>query len=153
MSKKLKKPYTNEEKMSFIVQHNHNGEMRIEETETALYALQEWEKLDGDTVLSDKSTWNEEQEKAEKERIAKKGITKLDFYKLILAPNGIDYVQLNNILNSNIEYKAEWELCERVYRGNSTLIKAVKTFLPMVTDEMLDAIFMEYGENARNYNI
>lgn len=39
MSYKLEKPYTEEEKIEFIVQYNHNQGLQIEETETSLFAL------------------------------------------------------------------------------------------------------------------
>lgn len=39
MSYKLLKPYTQQEKNDFIVEHNHNKSLKIEETSIALYAL------------------------------------------------------------------------------------------------------------------
>ena len=35
----LLKPYTEDERMNFIVEYNHNQSFQIEETETALQAL------------------------------------------------------------------------------------------------------------------
>ena len=40
MSYKLDKPYTDEEYANFVVEHNHNNGRTIEETETAVYALE-----------------------------------------------------------------------------------------------------------------
>ena len=40
MSYKLNKPYTDKDRADFIVLHNHNNGRIIEETETALYALE-----------------------------------------------------------------------------------------------------------------
>ena len=40
MSYKLDKPYTDEEYANFVVEHNHNNGRVIEETETAVYALE-----------------------------------------------------------------------------------------------------------------
>lgn len=106
-----------------------------------------WDIIDGEFVdISNTKEYRDKKTLEEKEKIAKKSITKLDFYKLILLPNGIDYLKLNEILNSNVEYRAEWDLCERVYRGNSSLIEAVKVFLPEVTEKQLDTIFMENGK-------
>lgn len=40
MSYKLNKPYKTKERIDFIVLHNHNNGRRIEETSTAIYALE-----------------------------------------------------------------------------------------------------------------
>jgi len=40
MSYKLEKPYTDVQKTDFIVEYNHNQGLDIEETETALFALE-----------------------------------------------------------------------------------------------------------------
>ncbi len=40
MSYKLEKPYTEEQRMDFIVKYNHELELNIEETEDAIYALE-----------------------------------------------------------------------------------------------------------------
>lgn len=40
MSYKLDKPYTDTQYADFVVEHNHNNGRLIEETETALYALE-----------------------------------------------------------------------------------------------------------------
>ena len=40
MSYKLEKPYTDTQYADFVVEHNHNNGRTIEETETALYALE-----------------------------------------------------------------------------------------------------------------
>lgn len=41
MSYELKKPYTDEERLNFIVRYNHQDGLRIEETELYLFALEE----------------------------------------------------------------------------------------------------------------
>ena len=41
----LEKPYIDEERINFIVKHNHEENLRIEETPKALYALEEDEML------------------------------------------------------------------------------------------------------------
>lgn len=48
---KLLKPYTELERTDFIVENNHNKGLRIEETETALYALKDSEILQNDEIL------------------------------------------------------------------------------------------------------
>ncbi len=52
MSHKLDKPFTGKEKADFIVEYNHNKGLRIEETETAIYALEDFEKLEDNTVIN-----------------------------------------------------------------------------------------------------
>lgn len=68
MSYKLIKPFTNEEKTDFIFKYNQDCfnegyNCRIEETETALYALEDNEILQNDEVIIDP---NYEQEQAQK---------------------------------------------------------------------------------------
>lgn len=45
MSYKLEKPYTEIERADFIVLHNHQNNRKIEETETALFALEDNEVM------------------------------------------------------------------------------------------------------------
>ena len=50
---KLDKPYTDEEKLNFIVTHNYDNGRRIEETETCLYALEDNEIMqDGVPIVN-----------------------------------------------------------------------------------------------------
>ena len=51
MSYKLQKPYTDKQRADFVVKYNHNGGLRIEETDTALFALEPHEMMhDGEVV-------------------------------------------------------------------------------------------------------
>lgn len=85
---------------------------------------------------------SEKQKKQEEEyRISMLNMTKLDFYKKVLQPNGIDYDKLQQILHTSDEMNASWQLCSRVYRGDKILIGAVKKFIPSITDEELTKIF------------
>ena len=65
---KLEKPYTDEEKLNFIVLHNYDNGRRIEETETCLYALDDNEIMqDGEVIINPE--WEQiqlEQAKADK---------------------------------------------------------------------------------------
>lgn len=61
MSYILEKPYTENEYADFIVLHNHNNRRKIEETETALYALEAWEVLEGDTIIDNTQAYKAEQ--------------------------------------------------------------------------------------------
>lgn len=66
MSYILNKPFTEKQRCDFIVNYNHKKGLTIQETDTALYALEAWEKLDGDEVLD--NTQEYEQEQAEKNK-------------------------------------------------------------------------------------
>jgi hypothetical protein len=57
----LIKPYTEKQRLDFIVENNHNKGLTIQETDIALYALEPWESLDGDIVLNNKEEWEKEQ--------------------------------------------------------------------------------------------
>ena len=61
MSYILEKPYTDTEYADFVVLHNHNNRRKIEETETALYALEAWEVLEGDTIIDNTQAYKAEQ--------------------------------------------------------------------------------------------
>ena len=62
MSYKLEKPYTEIERADFIVKYNHQGGLRIEETEAALFALEANEIMQGEEPAINP---NYEQEQAE----------------------------------------------------------------------------------------
>ena len=67
----LTKPYTAKQKADFIVEHNHNKGLRIYETETALYALADYEVVqDGQIVdISGNPEYQAEFARQEQERI------------------------------------------------------------------------------------
>ena len=69
----LNKPYTDKQRMDFIVQQNHQQGYEIRETETALEA---W----GKTAQEEQ----EEAEQKEQERIANLNLTKADFWIALL---------------------------------------------------------------------
>lgn len=139
MSYKLEKPLSIEERTNFIVEYNHNQGFRIEETESAMYALEEWEELVGDEVIDNKEAWEEEQAQKERERIAKLKCTKRVF-ALMLKEVGIDYLtMLKPLIESNPQAQLEWELCVELERSNPLLdIMAAQL---MITSEHLDLIF------------
>ena len=120
----LLKPYTENERMDFIVEYNHNLRYVIEETETELQAL-------GHT--------KEELAEQEKARIAKLKCTKRIF-ALLLQEVGISYLTvLKPLIESNPQAQLEWELCVELERSNSLLdIMAAQL---MITPEHLDLIF------------
>ena len=89
---------------------------------------------------------NEQAEEFEKrKKLNSLSMTKLDFYKFALQPNGVSYETLLSILNENIEMKAVWDLCSRVFRGDNTLCENITNLVPGLTDDILDNIFEEHG--------
>ena len=80
MSHKILKPLSIEERANFIVEYNHNQGLLIEETDLAMYALEPWEKLEGDDVVEDKEAWEAEQALKERERIQELSMTRSDFF-------------------------------------------------------------------------
>ena len=124
MSYKLEKPYTEAEGVSFIVQYNHNGNLRIEETDLALYALEAWELLEGDEVIDNTEAYEQEQALKEKERIAKLFLTGADVERGIYQAKGMDFddivAMVTQLQPEGLDIKAlKIELkANHFYRGN-----------------------------------
>lgn len=119
----LKKPYTDNERMDFIVEYNHNQGYVIEETETELQALGYTE---------------EEIALQEKERIAKLTCTKRVF-ALMLQELGISYTMLKELIATNEQAQLEWDLCVELERKNPLL--DVMALQLGITSEQLDGLF------------
>lgn len=119
----LLKPYTENQKMDFIVEHNHKQGLLVKETETALIALGKTE---------------EELEQEEKERIAKLTCTKRVF-ALMLQELGITYAILKQLISTNEQAQLEWDLCVELERGNP-LLDIMANQLG-ITPEQLDGLF------------
>ena len=99
---------------------------------------------DGELIKN--PNYEEQKAEQERERIGKLAITKYDFFKYICQPNNISYTQLMQIVNSNDDIAAAWNLCERVYRGDQLLNQYIVKFLPDITTQQLDEIFERYGK-------
>lgn len=126
----LEKPFTQEQRINFIVEQNHNKGYVIEETEIQLQAL-------GYT--------QEELEQQEKERIAKLFLTGADVERGIYKAKGmdfediIDYVTALPIDGLNLkELKIELK-ANHFYRGNP-YVSAIGKILGF-TEEQLDKFF------------
>ncbi len=156
MSYKLEQPYTNIERADFIVLHNHQNGRTIEETETAIYALEAWEKLVDGKVIDNTEEYKEEQAQKEAERISMLNLTAADVERAIYKAKGIDFDDILTIveeLNSrtdeqeatssstSIDLKAlKIELkANNFYRGNP-YIDTVGSILGL-TSEQLDEFF------------
>ena len=131
----LNKPFTEEERMDFIVEYNHNLGYEIQETEAALEA---W----GYTA--------EEIAQKEQERINNLTMTPLDFIG-VLQSLGLNLEQINDFLESNLNIKMQLTYCNSVYCG------VVKSFLPItieeitITPEMVESAFIAKNGGLNGY--
>lgn len=120
----LQKPYTEDERLNFIVEENHNLGYEIRETEEALEA---WGYTE------------EEKDEIEAERISHLKCTKRVLV-LILEQLGLDYFeQIEPLINSNRQAKLEWELCVELERSNP-LLNVIGAELG-ITPKQIDQVF------------
>ena len=96
----LNKPYTGHQRADFIVEHNHKNNKKIYETEKALYALEPWEELIGDTVVEDMEKYK--QEEAQKERDTKKA-------QILKELEDLDKKSIRAIRANDLEYISKYE--------------------------------------------
>ena len=105
----LNKPYTEEEKIEFIVEYNHKQGLVIEETEEALLAL---------------DYTNEEKEQQEQQRISMLSLTSADVERGIYKAKGMDFEDIiayvTQLQPNGLDIKAlKIELkANNFYRGN-----------------------------------
>ena len=121
---KLQKPFTDIERMSFVVSYNHQLGYEINETETELQALGYTE---------------DELELEENRRISMLTCTKRVF-ALMLQELGITYTMLKELIATNEQAQLEWDLCVELERKNPLL--DVMALQLGITSEQLDGLFM-----------
>jgi hypothetical protein len=119
----LKQPYTEEEKIEFIVQYNHNKGYTIEETEAELQAL---------------AYTDEELEQQERERIAKLKLTKREVFLGLYQAKQVTPEMIKAQI-TDPQALIEFEYANDYYRGNP-LIDIVGATLG-ITPEQLDKFF------------
>ena len=86
MSYKLEKPYTQQQRNDFIVKYNHNLALKIEETDEALYALENNEiLLDGKPIYD--PDFEEKQRIEQRTILNRLTLTKADFWIALLDRN------------------------------------------------------------------
>lgn len=91
MSYTLNKPYTDEEYADFVVEHNHNNGLLIEETETAVYALEPNEIMGDAGVPVINPNYEAEQAQKERERLSMLNLTAADVERAIYKAKGMDF--------------------------------------------------------------
>lgn len=137
MAYTLEKPYSDKEKADFIVEYNHKLGLKIEETESKLFALEDNELLqNGQAVIN--PNYEEELLQKENERISKLTVTKRVF-ALALQRFGITYTQLKELIATDEQAQLEWDLCVELERSNPLLDEMASRL--DITSEQLDYIF------------
>lgn len=136
MSHKLEKPYTDKQKADFIVEYNHKLGLKIEETGSGLFAIEDNELMQNGFVIINPN-YEKELEQKERERISKLTCTKRNF-ALMLQKLGITYSQLKDLISKNEQALLEWDLCVELERSNPLLDKmaAELDIMPKTLDKM-----------------
>ncbi len=142
MSYKLQKPYTEKQRLDFIVKYNHRQGLNIKETEKALFALEVFEKLVDNKVVDNTEEYEREQEQIKREQLSMLSLTKREVFLALYKAKGITPEQLRAMI-TDPEALIEVDYAERFYRGNP-LIDSIGALLGF-TPEMLDRFF-ESGE-------
>lgn len=167
MSHKILKPLSIEERANFIVEYNHNQGLLIEETETAMYAIEPWEKLEGDEVIDNTEAWKAEQAQQEKERIQELFMTRSDFFDGTIMAWGIGQdellvliqdllstlpiedvkklIAINNFKNA-LNFYRKHDLFKMLV---NIPIQLTETIQVILTDESLDKFFDEVDKGNK----
>ena len=140
MSYKLEKPYTDKQRADFIVEYNHNKGLNIQETDIALYALEAWEKLEGDMVIDNSEEYQQEQAQKERNRLDLLSLTKREVFLGLYQAKGITPEQIKAQITDPAAL-IEFEYANDYFRGNP-LINTVGQALGITSDQ-LDKFFDE----------
>lgn len=159
MSYTLNKPYTDEEYANFVVEHNHNNGLLIEETETAVYALEPNEIMGDAGVPVINPNYEAEQAQKERERLSMLNLTAADVERAIYKAKGMDFddvIALVEQYNKTAPMSADGEStgidikalkielnANNFYRGNP-YIDAVGQLLGLSSDQLDN--FFETGD-------
>ena len=123
----LEKPYTENQRIDFIVEQNHRLGYEIRETDEQLQA---W----GYTQEEIK----QQEEQKEQERKSKLKMTKRDFFLYVVMPYGITYAQLMQALSANDTIYACYEGCNHIYRYDTMLVGNIKSMLESLSGQTID---------------
>ena len=152
MSYKLEYPYTEKERLDFIVQYNHNQGLRIEETGIAVYALEANEIMEGGEPVINPN-YEAELELKERERIAMLSLTRGDVFRGLLQARGVTRLMLSGMIESNellTEVQKEMALIDfdeaiNFYRGNP-LVDTIGLMLGLKSKQL--DLFFETNDYA-----
>lgn len=142
MSYKLEKPYTEAQRINFIVEYNHNKGLQIEETMEAMYALESNEIMQQNRPIINPN-YETEQVQKKQEELNMFSLTAADVERAIYKVKGFDFDDILEVVkdNPNIDSKAlKIELkANNFYRGNP-YVSAIGNLLGF-TEEQLDKFF------------
>lgn len=120
----LIKPYTEEQRIKFIIEQNHRLGYSIEEQSTKLVAL---------GLTQEELT---QQERNRKDMLA---LTRCDVLKALYQAKGITPNDIKALLKDNVEALIELEYAQNFYRGHP-MIKAIGEQLGFTSND-LDYLF------------
>ena len=165
MAYTLPKPYTDKERIDFIVTYNHMQGLLIEETDEAMYALLPNEiMVDGHPEVD--PDYEEKQRQKEKARIMELSMTRSDFFDGTIKAFGADDAALLQIVQTVIGQTEMSEIEKKIavnnfknalnfYRKHPlfTILSGVPIPMPtnvtvVITEEQWDRFFDE--TNKRN---
>lgn len=135
MGYRLDKPYTETERADFIVRHNHQQGLKIEETESAIFALEAWEKLVGDNIYDNSTEYEAEQENIKRLRINMLNLTKADVLLALYADKGLTPEDIKEMLKNNVPALIKFDYASSYYRGDE-VVTALGSALGYTTEEM-----------------
>ena len=150
MSYRLDKPYTVEEKDNFIFKYNqdcfHEGyHCRIEETNKALFALEDNEIMVNDEPAIDPD-YERRKQQEEEERVANLKMTALDFIG-VLKQFGLTSQQIREYLDTHINLDEQLKYCQNVYCGVVQALCPLELYGISITKEMvIHAFKVKNGE-------
>lgn len=121
----LLKPYTEADKLKFIVENNHKQGYAIEEADNALLA---WGLSEAEI---------KEQEQAQIDRLT---MTALDFIG-ILQNFGLTVEQINLYLESHLDVKIQLSYCQNVYCGVAKSLMPITFGDITITADMVEMAF------------
>ena len=153
IKKELQEPYTEEQKINFIVEENHKNGYEIREIEREIEDTIIDPETSKETITTRKikvlQAWGyteEEIEQKEKERIAQLHLTRGDVFRALLLAKGVTRAQLRAIIEQLPEETNEQSITKEMalidfdealdfYRGVN-LIDTVGTILGITTEQM-----------------
>lgn len=135
MSYKLNKPFTDKQRADFIVEYNHNLRLTINETSTALYALEAFEKLVDDEVVDNTVEYQQQQAQKERQRLDLLNLTKADVLLALYEDKGITPEDIKTMLKDNVPALIKFDYASSYYRGDE-VVNALGLALGYTTEEM-----------------
>lgn len=134
MSYTLQKPYTENDRLNFIVGYNHNQGLQIVETEQALFAI-EANELMQNGVPAVNPNYQQEQEQKERLRLNMLNLTKADVLLALYKDKGITPEDIKSMLKDNIPALIKFDYASSYYRGDE-VVNSLGIALGYTTEEM-----------------